>query len=350
MPQRARIIHAKEDCAPATDVLRFVPPSVYSIVLKNVRAAFDGQGAEDGFESGRTLSGPGPITRASAQCAGDKGAPNESGCVIRNVVFTWGSLKEKVRKAVFQRRLLARGAQGRYVGLGLKMRATFVFALEKSGLSAKEWLQRPQAVPWFCELSREGVVTCARVDWAKKNLGREDVCPRPGCAKCKRMLSIVRGVTQLACCLEVWGDPECIWLHRATHNSDEVRHPGSKRKAARATGRRLGRGSTYAPESVERWPDKKEESRPSATFPAGEPCSEPGESFQNAFVLQSGLSPNTREKKWSKLSYPLPASVADRSAPGAGAEVPGARVGSCAGRVARFVRRARPALVVGFVV
>ena len=103
-----------------------------------------------------------------------------------------------------------------------------------------------------------------------------------------------------------------MWLLRATHNSAEVRRPGSKRKSVRATGRRLVRGSKLASESVDYWPGKKATSRPPVSFPAGEPCSEPGGSFQNAVALQSDLSAHTRVRDWSELSYPPPDSATDR--------------------------------------
>ena len=75
------------------------------------------------------------------------------------------------------------------------------------------------------------------------------------------MLLIFRWLSQLARRLDVWGDPDCTWVLRATRNSDEARHPESIRKSVRVSGRRLICGSPLAPESVDHWPGVKAENR-----------------------------------------------------------------------------------------
>ena len=254
LPHRARAINGKGRGVPSAGVLRFVSSSELLPALKKARAAFDGQGPKGGFEFARVLAGFGARACTRAQWVNKLGAPNESGRVLQNFVYASGSLEEKARKAVFLRRFLARTAQRRYNGLGLKMRATRVSAPGKSGLSEEDWSQCVQVGPWAFELSCKGIFARARSD-CEKCPGRKDVRPRPGCADCmRRMLKIVRGITQLARRFEVWGDPECMWLIRASHYSHEIRHPWLRRESVPATGRRIVRGPPHAPKSVDFWP------------------------------------------------------------------------------------------------
>ena len=72
---------------------RFVPASAFLAVLQKVRAAFDGPGANEGFELARALSGFAPITRAAAQRARDKGVPDESGHAFQNFASAMSSAR-----------------------------------------------------------------------------------------------------------------------------------------------------------------------------------------------------------------------------------------------------------------
>ena len=137
------------------------------------------------------------------------------------------------------------------------MRTSFVSVLEKSGWAVEDWLLCPPGGSRPFELSRKGIIVCARPD-CEKCPNRKDVCPRPVCVDCKRrVLKIVRGVTQLACRFVVWSDSECMWLIRATRNSDEVRNPRPKRESVRATARRMVRGCPVALKSVDCCPVPK---------------------------------------------------------------------------------------------
>ena len=247
---------------------RFVPASTFLALLQKLRAAFDGPGANEGFELARALSGFAPITRAAAQRAHDKGVSDESGRALQDSASATGSPQEEARGAASQRRILAHRAQRRYVGSGLKMRAALASALIESGLPQ-------QTGSWPSELSCAGSVVCTRPD-CKKCLYRANARPFPGCSEReRRMLMIARGITQLARRLDVWGDHECAWLLRATHSSDEVRRPESMRESVRVSGRRLVRGSPLVPESVD---------------------FSPGESTQDVVALQSDLSAHAREE------------------------------------------------------
>ena len=137
---------------PAAGVLRFVPPSAYLAVLQKVRAALDGPGANEGFELARALSGFSPSARAAAQWAHNKGVSDESGRALRKFAVAMGSPQKKARAAAFQRRILARKLQRRYVGLDLQMRETRVSVLEL--------LQSPQVGPWPSELLCAGSLVC----------------------------------------------------------------------------------------------------------------------------------------------------------------------------------------------
>ena len=80
--------------------------------------------------------------------------------------------------------------------LGLQMRATLASLLEESGLRAEDSLRGPQTGPWSSELSRAGIVACARPD-CDECPRRQDICSHPGCiARKSRTLLIVRGITQ----------------------------------------------------------------------------------------------------------------------------------------------------------
>ena len=56
LSQRARIIRATEEDAPAADVLRLVQPEACLVASAKVRATFDSESAEDGIELVRLLS------------------------------------------------------------------------------------------------------------------------------------------------------------------------------------------------------------------------------------------------------------------------------------------------------
>ena len=133
----------------------------------------------------------------------------------------------------------------------MQMRETLVSVSGQSCLSAGNRLQFPQAGPWPLELSRPDSAVCASPD-CEKCPHLKDARPSPSCGASKRrMLMSIRGITQLARRLDVWGDHECTWLLLATHNSDEVRPPESRRKSVRVSGRRLVRGSPLGPESTD---------------------------------------------------------------------------------------------------
>ena len=126
------------------------------------------------------------------------------------------------------------------------------------------------------------------------------------------MRMIARGIAQLARRPDVWGDHECTRMLRATHNSDEVRHPEPMRKSLRDSGRRLVRGSPLVPESVDSWPGVGAGGRLEVKSPGGAPRSDPGESTQNVVVLLPDLSAHVRAKMWPKSSYLPPASALAR--------------------------------------
>ena len=309
---RARIIRVQEGDAPAADALRFVSPSAYSAVLRKFRAAFDGPGAKEGFESIRVLPGIAPSTRSAAQWEEENDAFDGSVRASQNFVFATGSLEEKVRRAAFQRRIVARSLQRRCVSLGLKMRRALAPILKEFGMSVGDCLLWPPTSPWPFGLSCIGSVVCAKTD-CRTCPRREDVRPLPGCSPWeRRTLMIALGVTQLVRRLGVWGDPECMWLLRATHNSDEVRHPESIRKSFRAPACSVVRGFPLVPGSTDYWPGVKSESRPDVPPPAGEPCGEPGDSPRIVATLQSDLPAHGRKKMRSKRAYPPPASVPAR--------------------------------------
>ena len=122
--RRARIFRAEEEDAPSADVLRFVPPEAYLTVRQNVRSAFDGRGAHEGFELARALSGFDPGTLAVALRNTPRDASDESGRMIQNCAFAFDYSQEKVRSAVCQRRAPRRKLRRWRIGLGLRMRQT----------------------------------------------------------------------------------------------------------------------------------------------------------------------------------------------------------------------------------
>ena len=148
LPRCARLIRAQGEGAPAVDMLRSVPQPAYLAVLRKVRAAFDGPGANAGSELARALSGFPPIARAAPQWARDKCASDESGRALQNFAFAMEALNEKVRSAAPQRRILVRKMQLWYVGLGLEMRKTPASFRKETDTSAGNRLQPPQTGPW----------------------------------------------------------------------------------------------------------------------------------------------------------------------------------------------------------
>ena len=200
------------------------------------------------------------------------------------------------------------------------MRASLASLLSNSRLSVEDWLQRPLGGQWPTNLSRKGIMACARPD-CEKLPNRKDVRLRPGCADGKRrVLKIARGATQPARRAVVWGNSECTLSTRATRNSDEVRYPWSKSESVRATARRVVRRSPVAPKSADYWPGEKAKSRPDVPSPEGEPCGEPGEVCLSVALLQSDPPPHVRDEKWAEAFYSPPASEPHRLAGGSGSE------------------------------
>ena len=79
LPQRARIILAQEEDAPAADVLRLVQPKAYLGVMAKVCATFDSKSAEEGIEFVRLLPNMDVRPRALAAWSWKDGASKLAG-------------------------------------------------------------------------------------------------------------------------------------------------------------------------------------------------------------------------------------------------------------------------------
>ena len=101
---------------------------------------------------------------------------------------------------------------------------------------------------------------------------------------------VIRGVTQLARRLQNVDNPSRTWLLRATHSSDESRFPFEKRRSAVTAARRIVRGNPVNPKSVDWWPGRKAEQRPTAEIPSEEPMAEPSDAITDKVVLRKSLS------------------------------------------------------------
>ena len=117
----------------------------------------------------------------------------------------------------------------------------------------------------------------------------------PACPACKRpVVSVIRGVAQLACRPRVADDCECVRMLRATRKSEEARYPSGRRRPTRISARRLVRGPAAVVSSVDFWPRPQARNRPPAAYPGGEPRTEPPAAQKPAVVLKSSTSPHAK--------------------------------------------------------
>ena len=147
--------------------------------------------------------------------------------------------------------------------------------------------------------------------------------PNPGCPARKRhVVLVIRGVTQLACRLQVANDAEREWMLRATHNSDEVRYPSDRRRSTRVTARCLVRGSPAAQYSVHSWPGSEARNRPPASYPDGAPQAEPSALQKLPAVVKQSASAHAKSAECAEELRSPPTCVVDRFA-GKPAPLPG---------------------------
>ena len=125
------------------------------------------------------------------------------------------------------------------------------------------------------------------------------------------MLTFVRAATQFARRVKVLGDIGCKWLIRATRNSDEGRNPVAKRHSVLMSASRLVCGSPKVGNSVDHWPGKKAPPRPSASFPGGEPSTEPVEPQQKFVMLNADASVHARQVEYRDRTCAPPKCVVE---------------------------------------
>ena len=131
LPNRARIVCAKEQGVPAED-------ANYVQVLEDVKESFASQAAREGLAFVRMMSNKweGPAHPAFAWKRG-LSAPNDgqqvsdrATGVIESAVDVIDAIKESCRKAVFGRKILSFRTREMYVGLASKLRKTLAPMLQ----------------------------------------------------------------------------------------------------------------------------------------------------------------------------------------------------------------------------
>ena len=124
------------------------------------------------------------------------------------------------RSPFFKRGLFARDLQCWYLDLGIKICSTLLRVLRAASIIAENWFQSPQTDVWPLELPCKGLIS-RKVENCPKCVSKE-ICPPPGRTACRRrVLWILRGITQLARRLEVLNGDVCVRLLRATRKLRE---------------------------------------------------------------------------------------------------------------------------------
>ena len=297
LSQRARILATKQDGLPAEDVLRCVQPRAYLRVSRKASQAYSPKAANDGLEFANILLGK---SGASRPWVRRENAVLPSGMVAGRISDRAAGVREEVmratesasprrRAAAYKRRVPTFKFQRWSLALAVKMCAEVASLLSARNCSVEGWAQSQFVGVWPFDVSRNGMRSCSKPG-CESRVNAKTWCDAPGCpAHRKRVATVSRGATQLACRLNASGDKERKSLLRATRDSDEVRNPSCERWTVRTSARRSARGSPSVAESRDQWSALKATCRPAIAFPEGEPRAEPVE-LQNKFVwLKSDL-------------------------------------------------------------
>ena len=253
LPQRARILYAKQGGPPFEDVLRFAHPERHLPVLTSACQAYASRADCDGSEFASILSGksdkPRPMASREARILP---AESEAPCisdradgVLEEVMEVAELIPPRHRGAVFKPCIASFRFQRWMLSAGWQLRPKLAEALRSSTRSAEDWLEQPCNGVWDFDLSRKGL----RLRTPHCNLCVHGKTWRdsPGRPACKQdVVMVACGATQQACWLRVPGGSECKSMLCAMRNSDEVRNPFAKLRSARLLARRLVRGSPSA--------------------------------------------------------------------------------------------------------
>ena len=319
MSFRARAIDAKQLGAPAEDVPRLARPANYFPGLQFARDAYSPQAAHGGMVFAKTLGLQGGRARPASRCersihqddAESPSLPDRASGALEEVVKITDHAKADCSRAVFGHHVMAFKFQGWYLGVA-KQLCEQLAPLSSGGPKAVDrWLKQLFVGDWPCPLSckgREGVSPPGR-----ESKPAQQWCSAPGCPACRRhVVSVIRGVTQLARRLKLSDNPSCDWALRATRSSDESRPPFEKRRSEPATARRLVRGHPDADGSADYWPGDKAELRPEAPRPDGDPQAEPSSSARPGVALKKSASAHAKKGESSKEFHSPPPRVEGR--------------------------------------
>ena len=96
---------------------------------------------------------------------------------------------------------------------------------------------------------------------------------RFGSSDCKRRFALViRGIVR-----SVWADPSPVWMFRACHCGDAVRHQKANPESTETTERKMARGPATVSPGEACFPGKKAVARAAAPRVAPERFEEPGD-------------------------------------------------------------------------
>ena len=224
--------------------------------------------------------------------------------VLEETLKIADTIPPRSRATARMRRILRFRFQRLELRLGIDSCEKLSSSLARENCSVKDLSQLPANGVWNFGLLRTSA--------CKLCIPGKTWCVSPGCPACKkRGLLVLRGATQLACRLLVLGNSDSVWLLRATHNSDDVRHPFEKRRSVRTTARRLVRGSPEVDSSVDQWPGTKTPNRPEVALPDSGPQAESVDPQQKFVLLNSDLSKHARKVQSPKSLWFPPMCVID---------------------------------------
>ena len=183
--------------------------------------------------------------------------------------------------------------------LGVKLRRELATALSHEDGCAQDWMLTYSVGEWPFPITCEG---------------RMRYCAASGRPKCKRrVVMIVRGITQLARRLLGAGAPDVVWLLRACRGADISRAPHSVRLSAKTTARGLIRASPLREAYRDYWPGTTALKLPPSVREVADPQAEPSDLMAGRVaVSDADLSPHARRGHSGQSATDPPVSVERR--------------------------------------
>ena len=268
MSRRVRVILADREGVPEVylDVLQTALQSLGSASARTGRRVFD------------TLRLADEVMGMAQGLRNELNASDSSASFPQDVANLFQPSSSRVVMVIFGRSAFALKCQRGYIRSGAKLRNALVSALEPKDMSAQERMSTPLVGEWPPPIARDG---------------RSRSCAAPGRTKCtRRLVMIVRGMTQLARPLLDRNTSDSAWLLRARHGADNSRAPRGVRESVETTARRCARRNPTCEAPQAFWRDTEALKHPAAVCNAAKPQAAPSDVLPGrVVVLDADLVP-----------------------------------------------------------